>query len=111
MRITKSLLYSLLFVFVLGTASASGDPTKDATENARLEMKDLIKKSNLATELTDDISFHVTFIVNKKNQIIILSTSNENYDHAIKRALNYKKLESTEFAVNTTYTLPVALKR
>ena len=108
MRITKSILFTALFALVLGTASANSNPE---TSTARNEIKTLIQKADLATDLKNDVTVNVTFMVNAKNEIIIMSTDKENLDSSIKSTLNYKKLKSSDMKVNVTYTLPVILKK
>ena len=108
MRITKNLMFTALFALILGTASANTNPENTT---ARKEIKTLIQKSNLAADIQKDMTVHVTFMVNEKNEIIVTSTDQENLDSTIKSTLNYKKLESTDMLVNKTYTLPVVLKK
>jgi len=108
MRITKSLLFSVLFAFVLGIANANIDPNFNS---ARKEIKTLIVDSELFSDLEESLTIHVTFLVNAKNEIIILSTDKEDYDESLKAVLNYKKLKSADMSVNTTYTLPLTLKK
>ena len=108
MRITKSILFTALFALVLGTATAGTNPT---TNTARNEIKTLIQKANIAEGLKKDVTVHVTFMVNAKNEIIVMSTDKKVLDNKIKNTLNYKQLKSSDIKVNTTYTLPVVLKR
>ena len=110
MRITKSILFTALFAMVLGTATASVN-TDPETTTARKEIKTLIQKANLASYLKNDMTVNVTFMVNAKNELIIMSTDKENLDSRIKSTLNYKKLKSSDMKVNVTYTLPVKLKK
>ena len=107
MRIS-SILLSALFALVLNSATAHTNPE---TNTARNEIKTLIQKSNLANNLKNDVTVNVTFMVNSKNEIIIMSTDQENLDSSIKSTLNYKKLKSTDMKVNVTYTLPIVLKK
>ena len=108
MRITKSLLFSILFAFVLGTASASTDPT---TNSARTEIKELIVKANLVKDLKTETTVNVTFQVNAKNEIIVISTDNDSFDTSFKSVLNYKKLKSSDMSIGITYTLPIKLTK
>ncbi len=110
MRITKSILFTALFALVLGTATASSI-TDPETKTARKEIKTMIQKANWASYLKEDVTVNVTFLVNAKNEIIIMSTDKENLDSRIKSTLNYKKLKSSDMKVNVTYTLPVKLKK
>lgn len=107
MRITKSILLSTLFAFLLGTATANNNPE---TTTARNEIKTMIQKANLVANLKDDVTINLTFEVNDKNEIVIMSTDQTNLDSIIKSTLNYKKLKSSDIKVNVTYTLRVSLK-
>lgn len=108
MRITKSLIFSALFALVLGTATASTNPD---FSSARKEIKELIVKSDFIKGIDKELTLNVTFMVNAKNEIIILSTDNELFDSNIKAILNYKKLKSADMKINVNYTLPVVIKK
>ena len=108
MRITKSILMTALFALILGTASASTNPENNSTRN---EIKKLIEKADIASDIKSDVTVNVTFMVNAKNEIIIMSTDKKNLDSSIKSTLNYKKLKSSDIEINKTYTLPVSLKK
>jgi len=108
MRISKSILFVALFAFFLGTANASTNPENIT---ARKEIKTLIQKTNIASTVDKKVKVNVTFMVNEKNELIILSTDQKDLDHRIKSALNYKKLKSSDMKVNVTYTLPIVLKK
>ena len=101
-------MFSILFAFVLGTASASSDPT---VKSARTEIKELIVKADITNNLASEVTVNVTFQVNSKNEILVISTDNDDLDSNLKSVLNYKKLKSSDMNVGTTYTLPVKLKK
>ena len=69
MRITKSLLFSALFAFVLGTASANTNPENTT---ARKEIKTWIQKADLASDIKEDVTVYVTFMVNEKNEVTLI---------------------------------------
>jgi len=108
MRITKVLIFSALFALTVGTATASTNPT---FTDARKEIKKLIIKSDMIGTIQEEVTLNVTFMVNDKNEIIVMSTDNEDYDYSIKAILNYKKLKSSDMKINTNYTLPLVLKK
>ena len=108
MRISRNILFAALFTLSLGTASAENNPE---TTSARAEIKTFIQKADLASTIEADTKVNVTFMVNDKNEIIVLSTDKTNMDRRIKSTLNYKKLKSSDMKINTTYTLPVVLKK
>ena len=97
-----------LFALILGTVSANTNPE---TNSARSEIKELIEKANIAADIRSDVTVNVTFMVNAKNEIIIMSTDKKKLDSSIKSTLNYKKLKSSDMKVNVAYTLPVILKK
>ena len=108
MRITKSLLFSFLFVFILGTAKADTDPN---LTSARTEIKQMIVKAELTKELIAEVTINVTFQINAKNEIIVISTDNDQYDTTLKSILNYKKLNSSDMSIGKHYTLPIKLTK
>ncbi len=108
MRITKSLLFSILFLFVIGSATANTDPT---LKSARTEIKEMIMNAELTAKVISEITINVTFHVNAKNQIVVISTDNESLDKSLKSALNYKALKSTDMRIGQTYTLPIKLTK
>ena len=108
MRITKSLMFSILFAFVLGTATANTDPN---LKSARTEIKEMIVKAELTKDLKAEITVNVTFEINAKNEIIVISTDNDSYDQSFKSVLNYKKLNSSDMSIGKKYTLPIKLTK
>ena len=99
---------SALFALVLGTVSANNNPEFNA---ARKEIKRLIIKSDLISSIHEETTVKITFMVNEKNELIIISSDDKEIDREIKFALNYKKLKSSEMKVNVKYTLPIRLKK
>ena len=108
MRITRSILMTALFAIILGTTTSANNDPKAVT--ARSEIKKLIQKSSLVEDLKEDLTVNVTFQINAKNEIIVISTDTDKMDRRIKSVLNYKKLKSSDMKVNVSYTLPVVLK-
>ncbi|MEE9438811.1 MAG: hypothetical protein V3V14_07400 [Saprospiraceae bacterium] len=108
MNITKSIILSALFALVFGTVSANTDPN---LKSSRTEIKEMIQKSTLLSNINIDKTIYINFLLNNKNEIIILSTNDPKMDKAIKSVLNYKKLVSKDMQINKTYTLPLVLKK
>ena len=61
--------------------------------------------------INEDIKAMVSFTVNKKNQIVVLSvdTKNDSVELYIKNRLNYKKLSQLILNKSRIYELPVRL--
>ena len=108
MRITKNFLMTAAFAFLFTALNANTNPNFDS---ARQEIETLMTKAEVFKYLDEDMTIHVTFQINSKNEIIIISTDQEKYDDNIKYTLNYQKLESTDMKINTNYTLPIVLKK
>ena len=108
MRVLKNILLTALLTCILSSLNANTEP---GTLTARKEIKTWIQKADLTAELKENVTIHVTFMINNKNEIIIQSTSKENFEHRIKAALNHKKLDSTDMKPNIKYTLPIILKK
>ena len=108
MRISRNILFAALFTLSLGTANASTTPEATTAVN---EIKTFIQKADLASTVDAETKVFVNFMVNDKNEIIVLSTDKTEMDSRIKSTLNYKKLKSSDMKINTTYTLPVVLKK
>jgi hypothetical protein len=100
--------FSILFAFVLGSASASTNPTK---ESARTEIKEMIVNAKITQDLTAEIKVNVSFQINVKNEIIVISTDNDDFDTSLKSVLNYQKLKSSDICIGKTYTLPIRLTK
>ena len=109
MRISKSLILSIAFSFVMGAAMANTNPTE--TKTARQEIQTLLQKADIAASVDESSTVNVKFMVNENNEIIVISTDKDNLDRTIKSTLNYKRLKATDFATNKTYTLPVVVKK
>ena len=101
-------MFSILFAFVIGTVSANTDPT---TKSARTEIKELIVKAEITKNLRSETTVNVTFQINAKNEIIVISTDSADFDSRLKSVLNYKKLKSLDMSIGTTYTLPIKLTK
>ena len=54
---------------------------------------------------------NVTFQVNAKNEITVISTDSDDFDSNLKSVLNYKKLKSSDMSIGKTYTLPIKLTK
>ncbi len=97
------------FMFASVTLSMAGnDPTNRETETLQIR-KMLINMSGIET-LEKGEKVNINFLINARNEIIVLSTTNESFDNAIKTILNYRKVTLSELKMNTVYTLPVVFR-
>ena len=63
-------------------------------------------------ELEKDVSAEVIIVINKKNQMVVLSVDSENEEIAnyIKHRLNYSEVSVELLEKGKTYTIPVKLR-
>jgi len=112
MKITKS-WFSLLSLALLFTFSAFANPSF-APENG--EPSSITKQVHAylqsidLTELDEEKTVLVDFMLNAKGELMILSTNDKSMDKAIKSKLNYKTITDHKLAINTTYTLPILFR-
>jgi hypothetical protein len=101
-----------LFALAIFTLPAMANHAEESTtEQLRSEIAQTLSKINVGSLDFKESTVYVNFMINDKNQVIVLSTDNEKLDHAIKKSLNYHTLTSVQAAVNKMYILPVKLKQ
>lgn len=105
MKSIKMLLLSVLITFS-SVLSASTLPKRSIETDIakRLEHPTFI--------LEKDVVTNVTFVVNKKNEIVILSVDSDNdtiVDY-IKTRLNYTKVSEVTYNKDRKYIIPVRLE-
>lgn len=83
----------------------NGDP-KSATE----QLTNLLQQIDL-TSLEGKKDLLIDFIVNSKNEILVVATSDKSFDREIKSKLNYKIMDKHKLRINVRYTIPVTFKR
>jgi len=83
----------------------NSDPT--TTSQQLLKYLEKIDISDLEGKKT----VMVHFIINEYNEILVLSTNDEEFDRRIKSSLNYEKIENCKLELNESYWLPVIFKQ
>lgn len=106
-RVTSALLIVGMF-FLTMAGRASDIPTSKNPEGVQIQK--MLTKLDFSSQVAKGTKINISFIVNAKNEIIVLSTNNGDYDDLIKTALNYQKISISELLYNTVYTLPVEFK-
>lgn len=100
-------LVSLMTINSIAVTASEYNSDPITTSQQLLKYLQLIDISDLEEEKT----VVVLFIINANNEILVLSTNDDEYDYRIKTGLNYKKLENCELSINTPYWIPIAFKR
>lgn len=102
--------FVLLAAFIVSANfTFANNINNNETSSLRVEITDLLDGLTL-TDLAEDITkLNMKFIVNDDNEIIVLSTSNQEVDVRIKSRLNYQKVATNNVQKNLIYSLPVTL--
>lgn len=108
MKSIKNLVLALAITFST-VLSASTNPTNEKPLVLETEIGTLLEKPEF--KITNDLLAKVTFVLNKNNEIVVLSvlTDNSQLENFIKSRLNYKKIEASG-KVNEPYVMPVSIK-
>ena len=85
-------------------------PKNNIINSEGKQIQKMLISNNIMTSIDKDTKVNISFLVNGQNEIIVLSTNNQDLDQAIKSALNYRKISVSELEYNTVYTLPVSFK-
>ena len=81
----------------------------EGQEELRAEILNAIGHPQIKSgDVLDRVTIH--FMINAKNEVVILSTSNDDYDHYIKSKLNYYELTNSRGVINKQYTFPLVIQ-
>ncbi|MBK8623090.1 MAG: hypothetical protein IPN79_15370 [Saprospiraceae bacterium] len=108
MKSVKNVFLMLGLVVVSTMMFAS--PKNNIINSEGKQIQKMLISNNIMTAVDKDTKVNISFLVNGQNEIIVLSTNNQDLDQAIKSALNYQKISVSELEYNTVYTLPVSFK-
>lgn len=103
------LILSAFALVCLSTATFA-NPIPGAKDQLRTEIANYINNINFSTADVDDEVLYVHFMLNSKNEIIVLSTDNEDLDQKIKGELNYRAVKVKGVEQNKVYTLPIRVE-
>ena len=100
-----------LTLFTTSTAFAVTETT--AKNNLRSEMVSLLGDQTSIELDTKTLKANVSFMVNEKNQIVILSVDSDNkrIDAYVKSKLNYKKVHASEITKGKIYIMPLKIEK
>lgn len=108
MKSVKSILFVLGLALLTPFAHAT---TVSGVKNPEgIQIQKMLKEMGGFEELKRGEKINISFLVNGQNEIIVLSTSNSEFDSLIKSTLNYRKISLSDLEYNTVYTLPVVFK-
>jgi hypothetical protein len=104
----------LIFVFAMSVTSTfanNEDKLKKKKSEVRTEVVKLL--GNYDRDLRSNLNTTVSFIINRKNEIVVLSVASKNQSLVsyVKRKLNYKKIKVSALNYMKVYQLPLKVKR
>lgn len=106
----KLIVAVALFSFASISVSSAAVLTPSSSQELRKEISKLINKLDITQSLDTETAVNLKFTVNDKNEIIVLSTDNSEFDYNFKGALNYKELDTEGLDANEIYSVRVVLK-
>ncbi|MFZ4800107.1 MAG: hypothetical protein ACOYMA_21635 [Bacteroidia bacterium] len=108
MNFTKNII--LAFCLTILGISVYAD-TKPATKKAETtQIQSYLEKIDFKEFISKDTHLIIHFMINDYNEIIVLSTNNEDLDGYLKTSLNDKKIDISKLEYNKEYDLPVVIK-
>ena len=110
MKNSKVLVLSLMFALIGSFTTYANSPISNPNE-IRQEILDLVKDIDLTEMDADYERVYVQFLVNAKNEIVVLNVSDSDFENRIKTKLNYKRIETDDTEKNQIYNIPVVFKK
>ena len=110
MKKSKAVVLSLMFALVGSFTTFANNPISNPNE-IRQEILDLVSDIDVSDMDGDYERVYVQFLVNAKNEIVVLNVSESDYAKTIKSKLNYKKMDTEDAEKNQIYNIPVVFKK
>ena len=85
--------------------------TDKSTKSITTDIRDMIQRMDIDFSIMDTKTIKIKFMVNDKNEIIIISTDKTDLDSAIKSALNYKEVSDKGLKPYSVYVVPVTFEK
>jgi len=98
------------FAFILFSSASFANGSPDNKKELRTEIASFVNNINFTEAETKSEVIHVHFMLNTKNELIVLSTDNKVLDGKIKNELNYREIKANDAESNKVYTLPIRIK-
>ncbi|MBC7884527.1 MAG: hypothetical protein H7X99_03585 [Saprospiraceae bacterium] len=94
---------------ILAITSVTGFSAAIEKKSEVVQIKDLLNSIDFRRFSELPLDVRISFIINGKNELIVVGTNNKSIDHVIKSALNYKKISVSELLYEKIYTVPVKI--
>lgn len=106
----KSLISAFAFILIASSTFAN-DISTSTLDDLRTEIAKHLSNVDLEKLDGDSATMKIKFLVNDKNEVIVLSVDNDSFDETIKSRLNYQVLDTDDVVKNTVISVPVTLKK
>lgn len=107
MKTLKFLICQVLFIVFISTVAGISGNIKSNTE--AIQIQSILSKIDFKRYTLLPSTFNVSFMINGKNELLIVSTNNRELDEVIKSNLNYKQIAVETLEYHKVYTIPVRL--
>lgn len=108
MKSVKSLLSVVCFVLMSGFVMA-GDVI-GAKNSESVQIKSYLNRIAFNQYISSETKLSISFFINSRHEIIVVSTSNPDLDDVVKTTLNYEKIVVKNLEYNKLYTIPVDVR-
>ncbi len=98
------------FAFIVFSSASFANTVPNSKNELRTEIASFINNINFSDTEAESELIHVHFMLNTKNELIVLSTDNKVLDAKIKNELNYREIKAGDVEANKVYTLPIRIK-
>ncbi|WP_350287520.1 hypothetical protein [uncultured Croceitalea sp.] len=105
-----SLVLFAVTMLTVGSVSANSNPkTVDPAKALAHQIHDMLERNTF--KVTEDLTAHVHFVINKDGEIVVLSvdTENEVLERFVKGRLNYKKVNLDRMSTGKAFTVAVRI--
>jgi hypothetical protein len=111
MKTSKLFFAALLCAFFASVSTSYANTPDTNPDEVRKEIVKLVSQIDVSDIESDYSRTYVQFIVNSKNEIVVVNVSKSEFGQRIKSKLNYKKLRTEDVKQNEIYTVPVVFKK
>ncbi len=108
----KFKLFSLSLALLVGSFAFASNVEPDTKSEIRKQIISLLNKTEIKID-SDQLVANVSFMLNEKSELVIISvrsrnddTTNNLIDNYIKKHLNYKKVKVNQLKVGKVYEMP-----
>lgn len=107
MKILSSILTVAMIAFSSLQVSANIDNLKPS--DIKSQISKILMHADFDLQGEEDQVLNIKFMVNNRNEIVVLTTDQSEYDAQVKNALNYRKLIGEGIAITKPYQITVKI--